>query len=385
MLFWVNSVDADPITGTVSASIADIDFVKRREGIEEMFEDGTVSFLSIVSIRHGFKILSSLTASAISRLGIVDIIECGKEGEKEGAKVHDDWKLQHEMGPIISFNLKRPDGSWYGYREVEKLASLSNIQLRTGCFCNPGACAKYLGLSHLDLISNTEAGHVCWDDHDIINGKPVGAVRVSFGYMSTYEDAKVMGSNRGNNLSAFGVRLHTSTLPEPHLVGASCTGLPAFSFMGSSHLNLLAGSNSGHHDSMNFVILSNIAIVESIENQRQLQVPKTGTEDYHKKEHPRKQAIRRKNTKWLQIDEFPKSDQTHWNLSNRSRSLLECYTSLEKHPIRDKKKKKEAKYQEIDHYSTKLFQLLENFQVEYFAQETSCMVLGIRVHLRARH
>jgi len=36
-----------------------------------------------------------------------------------------------------------------------------------------------------------QAGHICWDDHDIINGKPVGAVRVSFGYMSTYEDAKV--------------------------------------------------------------------------------------------------------------------------------------------------------------------------------------------------
>ncbi|CAJ1978203.1 unnamed protein product, partial [Sphenostylis stenocarpa] len=53
--------------GTVSASIADIDFVKRREGIEELFEDGTVSFLSIVSLRHGFKILNSLTISAISK------------------------------------------------------------------------------------------------------------------------------------------------------------------------------------------------------------------------------------------------------------------------------------------------------------------------------
>ncbi|KAJ1385211.1 Pyridoxal phosphate-dependent transferase domain 1 [Sesbania bispinosa] len=103
---------------------------------------------------------------------------------------HNSMELCHEMGPIVSFNLKRPDGSWYGCREVERLASLSGIQLRTGCFCNPGACAKYLGLSHLDLISNTEAGHVCWDDQDIINGKPVGAVRVSFGYMSTYEDAK---------------------------------------------------------------------------------------------------------------------------------------------------------------------------------------------------
>lgn len=54
-------------TGTVAASIADIDFVKRREGIEELFEDGTAPFLSIASIRHGFKILNSLTISAIGR------------------------------------------------------------------------------------------------------------------------------------------------------------------------------------------------------------------------------------------------------------------------------------------------------------------------------
>ncbi|XP_027356558.1 molybdenum cofactor sulfurase isoform X2 [Abrus precatorius] len=186
--------------GTVAASIADIDFIKRREGIEELFEDGTVSFLSIVSLRHGFKILNSLTVSAISRhttslaLYTRKMLLALRHGNGSSVCIlyghHNSMELCEEMGPIVSFNLKRPDGSWYGYHEVEKLASLSGIQLRTGCFCNPGACAKYLGLSHLDLISNTEAGHVCWDDHDIINGKPIGAVRVSFGYMSTYEDAK---------------------------------------------------------------------------------------------------------------------------------------------------------------------------------------------------
>lgn len=39
-----------------------------------------------------------------------------------------------------------------------------------------------------------QAGHVCWDDYDIIHGKPTGAVRVSFGYMSTFEDAKVFAA-----------------------------------------------------------------------------------------------------------------------------------------------------------------------------------------------
>jgi molybdenum cofactor sulfurtransferase len=66
------------------------------------------------------------------------------------------WGLQCNQGPIVTLNLKRADGSWVGYREVEKLAALSNIQLRTGCFCNPGACAKYLQLSQLDLRTNYE-------------------------------------------------------------------------------------------------------------------------------------------------------------------------------------------------------------------------------------
>ncbi|XP_034211931.1 molybdenum cofactor sulfurase isoform X3 [Prunus dulcis] len=184
--------------GTVATSIADIDFVRRRKSVEELFEDGTISFLSIASVHHGFKILNSLTVSAISRhtASLAWYVRKKLLGlrHENGARVctlyGDSKALFHDFGPTVSFNLKRSDGSWCGYREVEKLASLSGIQLRTGCFCNPGACAKYLGLSHLDLRSNFEAGHVCWDDHDIIHGKPTGAVRVSFGYMSTFEDAK---------------------------------------------------------------------------------------------------------------------------------------------------------------------------------------------------
>ncbi|XP_023756038.1 molybdenum cofactor sulfurase isoform X2 [Lactuca sativa] len=185
--------------GTVAASIADIDFVKRREGIEESFEDGTLSFLNIASIRHGFNILNTLTTSAISRhtssLARYTknmLLALRHANGVEVCKIYGLHSLKavySGVGPVISFNLKRSDGSWVGHREVEKLAFLSGIQLRTGCFCNPGACAKYLGLSHSDLISNIEAGHVCWDDYDILNGKPTGAVRVSFGYMSTFEDA----------------------------------------------------------------------------------------------------------------------------------------------------------------------------------------------------
>ncbi|XP_059661845.1 molybdenum cofactor sulfurase isoform X2 [Cornus florida] len=185
--------------GTVAASIADIDFVKRRESVEEFFEDGTISFLSIASLHHGFRILNTLSISAISRhttslaTYVRNVLLALRHENGDSVctiyGVPNSKVSRNELGTIVSFNLRRPDSSWFGYREVEKLASLSGIQLRTGCFCNPGACAKYLDLSHLDLLSNIEAGHICWDDNDILHGKPTGAVRVSFGYMSTFEDA----------------------------------------------------------------------------------------------------------------------------------------------------------------------------------------------------
>lgn len=60
------------------------------------------------------------------------------------------------QGPIVNFNLLRPDGQVLGYHQVEKLASVCDIHLRTGCFCNTGACMKYLGLDSEQLQSNLQ-------------------------------------------------------------------------------------------------------------------------------------------------------------------------------------------------------------------------------------
>eukprot|EP01018_Ginkgo_biloba_P031481 Gb_30425 [translate_table: standard] len=194
--------------GTVAASIADIDFVKKREGLEQRFEDGTVSFLSIATLQHGFRAINQLGISNITRhTGSLTAYTSNKLAalrHSNGVQVcvlygrHNIgvsdfvnyWGPSCQQGPVVTFNLKRSDGSWVGYREVERLAAIKGIQLRTGCFCNPGACSKYLELTHTDLRSNFESGHVCWDDHDVISGRPTGAVRVSFGYMSTFEDAQ---------------------------------------------------------------------------------------------------------------------------------------------------------------------------------------------------
>ena len=41
---------------------------------------------------------------------------------------------------------------------------------------------------------NYKAGHVCSDNVDMIDGKPTGAVRVSFGYTSTMKDVDIIVS-----------------------------------------------------------------------------------------------------------------------------------------------------------------------------------------------
>lgn len=35
-----------------------------------------------------------------------------------------------------------------------------------------------------------KAGHICGDNIDLVDGRPTGSVRISFGYMSTFEDCQ---------------------------------------------------------------------------------------------------------------------------------------------------------------------------------------------------
>lgn len=42
-------------------------------------------------------------------------------------------------------------------------------------------------VKHVILV---KAGHVCGDSIDLVDGQPTGSVRVSFGYVSTFEDCQ---------------------------------------------------------------------------------------------------------------------------------------------------------------------------------------------------
>lgn len=102
---------------------------------------------------------------------------------------------------------------WYFFEQVLNIANMYNIHLRTGCFCNPGACQRHLSSSDDQLKINFEVtciktkgnlfyeiipryvnffyrqkGHTCADNIDLIDGLPTGSVRVSLGYMSDKDD-----------------------------------------------------------------------------------------------------------------------------------------------------------------------------------------------------
>jgi len=75
-------------------------------------------------------------------------------------------------------------------KKVDALAKSFSIHLRVGCFCNIGACAENLCLSDNEIINNYQAGHICGDKVDLVNGLPIGAIRISFGYISTLSDVE---------------------------------------------------------------------------------------------------------------------------------------------------------------------------------------------------
>ncbi|KAI9998322.1 hypothetical protein PInf_002702 [Phytophthora infestans] len=162
--------------------------------VSARFADGTQSFLSILALRHGIEQIERLGMASIS--GHTAALRALLVGKLIGLKHWNGRPVceiygktnSEQQGPIVACNYLRADGSYVGYSEVYKLTEIHNIHLRTGCFCNPGACQHYLGLKESDLVSNIAAGHVCGDGIDVVNGLPTGAVRLSLGYMTTFED-----------------------------------------------------------------------------------------------------------------------------------------------------------------------------------------------------
>ena len=136
---------------------------RKRE--EDWLEDGTLPFLEIVALVHGFNAIRRLPQGiegvsrhthALSRHFYERLKAIKHKSGRQVARVYSttDYSDREMQGPVVNFNLLKEDGSFYGFAAFRRLAMTRRIALRTGCFCNIGACQKYLGISDGDVLRN---------------------------------------------------------------------------------------------------------------------------------------------------------------------------------------------------------------------------------------
>src|SRR5512140_1219501 len=163
------------------------------------FEDGTLDYLNIPAIEIGLKHIESIGYEAIHERvrcltgWLLDKLKMMRHSTEEPlVRIYGPTSTERRGG-AVTVNFFNRDGMPIDHRSIEAAANEHNISLRTGCFCNPGAGEIALGLSRPELAACfTQPGHtqrLSLDDFRLcIDGKSSGAVRVSLGLVSNYED-----------------------------------------------------------------------------------------------------------------------------------------------------------------------------------------------------
>ncbi|CAB1312454.1 unnamed protein product, partial [Coregonus sp. 'balchen'] len=187
--------------GTTAAYLAGENYYVSAPNMASRFEDVTISFLDIIALNHCFDSLHTFTRAmdkiqphtfGLTRYTYLLLSSLCHGNGQPVAQIYSNSEFENPstQGAILNFNLMDCHGQMIGYSQVDKLASLFNIHVRTGCFCNTGACQLFLGITNQEVKSNLQAGHVCGDNIDLVDNRPTGSVRVSFGYMSTFQDCQ---------------------------------------------------------------------------------------------------------------------------------------------------------------------------------------------------
>lgn len=183
--------------GTVDAVVTSGNLWHVKKGIPHAaLEEGTLPFHNIIALEHAM-------AAHVTLFGPMERVSKHVQYLRNEAKeylkrvrhannnpaceVYEDGQ-ETNVGPLLAFNMKDSAGKIISASEVEKLCIVKGIQLRTGGLCNPGGIARHLHLSGDDIRSNYDSGHRCGGESDLIDGRATGALRISFGAMSTRSD-----------------------------------------------------------------------------------------------------------------------------------------------------------------------------------------------------
>jgi selenocysteine lyase/cysteine desulfurase len=160
---------------------------------EGAFEDGTVNFLGLPAIEVGLRFLAGVGLDCIHAR--VDWLTACLLQRLVSLRHTNGAPLVRIYGPLtgdrrggtIAFNVLDSSGVALDYRVVETRANQSNISLRSGCFCNPGASEAALGLTSA-VLSPLFAHGLRPTPEALRRRHAFGAVRASLGIATTPAD-----------------------------------------------------------------------------------------------------------------------------------------------------------------------------------------------------
>jgi molybdenum cofactor sulfurtransferase len=161
--------------GTVALATSADDFHVLKCRPSDRLEDGTVAFLDITALKHGFGTLDKLGGMKAVQAHVAVLTEWlyarlaalkhsngqrvvavfGKHGRPDSRSV---------QGGILNFEVLRPDGRVFSYKTFEREAAEAGFHVRTGSECNPGACFAYLDVKEEEIETLAGKKEGCQDD-----------------------------------------------------------------------------------------------------------------------------------------------------------------------------------------------------------------------------
>jgi selenocysteine lyase/cysteine desulfurase len=187
--------------GTITVASVQGDKYFMAEG-SSAFEDGTLDYLNIPGVEIGLKHLESVglekigaRTKALAGWMMGQLMSLRHSNGRELVRLYGPLSMARRGG-TVTMNFYDPESRVIDHLKVEQLAAERRISIRTGCFCNPGGGEVALNLSKSELIGCftqprvEETSRFTVDDFKMcVDGKSTGAVRVSFGIASNFEDA----------------------------------------------------------------------------------------------------------------------------------------------------------------------------------------------------
>jgi selenocysteine lyase/cysteine desulfurase len=184
--------------GTITVASVQADKYFLAPGAEG-FEDGTVNFTCLPAVKIGIEFLESVGIGLIhdrvmclTGWMIENLLEMRHGNGRPVVRLYGPTDLEMR-GATVTINIYDAHGEAVDHRVVEQRAMKRMISLRTGCFCNPGAGELALGLSKDEMIRclHHPVPRMSLEEFwQCIDAKSTGAVRLSLGIASDFEDVR---------------------------------------------------------------------------------------------------------------------------------------------------------------------------------------------------